>query len=187
MNSFVATTPEQNRSPGSRVSEGPRSPLSSMRDAHYLSLLATEVVFMMFVVAFTLVVLRLLSLQTVTTIDGFSTDGAPSTKMMRNVGKNRRFHCAAMLSALTVALVCGHCYSAHGRWLSAVDCPSMSLPDIYKTNCERAIYFYLMDSPESSRNLLEGILENLGITRYVVNMGYHRGLQNKTHTKTRTR
>ena len=138
-----------------------------MRDAYYWSL-ATEVVCWTCVVfVFTIVALRLLSLQTVTTIDGFSTDGAPSTKMMRNVGTFRRFHCVAMLSAWTVALVCGYCCSAYGRWLSAVDCPSMSLPDIYKTNCERAIYFYLMGSPESSRNLLERILENLGITRYL--------------------
>ena len=40
---------------------------------------------------------------------------------------------------------------------------SFSVLDKCDTNCERTIYFYMIDSPETSGNLLEGILENLGI------------------------
>ena len=140
-----------------------------MRDASSLSLLATEVVFLTFVViGLTLLfmqALRLLSLQTVTTTDGFSTSEAPSTKMRRNVVTSRRFHCPTLLSAVIVATICGHCYSASRPGFSMVDglSESFSVLDKCDTNCERMIYFYMIDSPETSGNLLEGILENLGI------------------------
>ena len=152
-----------------------------MRDASSLSLLATEVVFLTFVVVgLTLLfmqALRLLSLQTVTTIDGFSTSEAPSTKMWRNVVTSRRFHCPTLLSAVIVATICGHCYSASRPGFSMVDglSESFSVLDKCDTNCERDIYFYMIDSPETSSNLLEGILENLGITRHVVDLGHQDG------------
>ena len=157
-----------------------------MRDAYYWSL-ATEVVCWTCVVfVFTIVALRLLSLQTVTTIDGFSTCEALSTKMMRNVGTNRRFLCAVTLFAITVATICGHCYGAYGQWLSVVVCPSMSFPvyDMEK-NFERKIYFYQMDnSPEKSSSHLEGILENLGSTiQYVVGMSDGMGNQYGTSVR----
>ena len=121
-----------------------------MRDAYYWSVLATEVVVWTLVVfVVTIVALRLLSLQTVTTIDGFSTSEALSTKMLRNVGTNRRFLCAATLFAITVVTMHGHCYGADGQWFSMVVCPSVeSFPvcDIYKTNRERAVYFCSMDN-----------------------------------------
>ena len=144
-------------------------------------MLATEVVILTFwVVVLTLLfmqALRMVLQQTLTISDGYSYETAPSTKIGRNVGTCRRFRCLSTLFAVTVAMVCGHCYGADGQWISLVDCPSESFPvyDMEK-NYERAIYFYQMDnSPALSRNLLEGILENLGITRYVVNMGYQYG------------
>ena len=117
-----------------------------MRDAYYLSSLATEVVFSTLVVfVLTLVAQRLLSLQTVTTTDGFSTSEALSTKMWRNVGTNRRFLCAATLFAITVVTMHGHCYGADGQWFSMVVCPSVeSFPvyDIYKTIRASNIFLY---------------------------------------------
>ena len=137
--------------------------MSVMRNASSLLVLATGVVFLAFmVVVFSQQVLRLVSLQTFTTIDGFSTD-ALSTTDGRNVGTKRRFHCLAMLSAVTVALLCGHCYSAYGQWFPNVDCPSKSLTcGLYETYCEQTLSIYTMASPESLEGIL-GIYEILGM------------------------
>ena len=145
-------------------SEGPRLTLRSMRNASFV--LAAEVVFWSCViVVFMLLlqhVLRLVSLKTLTTLDGFSL-GAPSIKIGRNVGALSRFHCIAMLSAVSVAVFGGCWYSALGPWFLLVDCPSKSLTcGLYETYYEKAKSLYTMVSPESLEGIL-GIYEILGM------------------------